>query len=304
VTVLAEEENGLVAKVAGRLHLIQADAATAAPEKRRAYLSEEISRSFKGMAPASRKRCLEALLERLPVGGKIAVSAPVQETAPAPEPVNEPPTQILERFMSAAANLPEEQRSEMARRLYEAGFAWMDRDALELEISDELRQKFGIQKGPQVRLSRVVELAVLLVRVLYELDRAALMALKEIYPKSSRLKRSHDFRHLAGQFLTNKSESIESDARDISALLGAMLAAMLGGGRDFGRQFLEKYSPAAIEDVIMGEGRSRLIIGPSKRERCWDKYSNLSKDIATPNLIDRWVKDCFGRFIDTGIKGD
>jgi hypothetical protein len=302
VTVLAEDENSLVAKVAERLRLIQSDAATAAPEKRRAYLSEEISQNFKGLAPASHKRCLEALLGRFPVGGRIAVGVPVESSVPAPAPVNESPSQILERFLSAAANLPEEQHSEMAKRLYEAGFAWIDKGALELEISDDLRQKLGIQAGQRVFLDRVVELTVLLVRVVYELDRTALITLKEIFPKSSLLKRTHDFRYLAGQYLTDKSDSIEPGMREVSALLGAMLAAMLGGGRDFGRQFLEKYSPAAIEDVIMGEGRSGFF-GSNKQERCWDKYISLSKDIATPDLIDRWVKDCFGRFVDKGIKG-
>jgi len=116
------------------------------------------------------------------------------------------------------------------------------------------------------------------------------------------LKNPQDFRQATGQYLSGNVDQIEPQLRVTSALLGGMLAALLGGGRDFGRQFVEKYSPNSIEEVVLSEGRNGFM-GPSKKERCWDKYCSLSKDIATPELVDRWLKDCLGRFADSGAKG-
>jgi hypothetical protein len=301
-TTLTEQESGWVNECAGRLRLIQADAATIAPEKRREYLQEEISRSVKSVPPANRKRYLEALLNRFPVAGQILSSTASAAPPPPPAPVIESPVHILERFVAAAAKLPEEKRAEFAKRLYEAGFAWVDRDALVLEIPDDLRQKLRIPAGQQPRLNRTMELLALLVWVFYELDRTALRTLSDLSARSPLLERRQDFRSVAGQFLTSDSDSpIEPQVRAISGLVGELLVAMLGGGREFGKQFVEKYSPEAIQDVVTGEGRGG-VFGPNKRELCWKKYCDLAKDIETADAIDRWLKDCLGRFIDSKAK--
>jgi hypothetical protein len=100
--------------------------------------------------------------------------------------------------------------------------------------------------------------------------------------------------------MAGDSKEIESFFRTVSALLGGMLAAMLGGGRDFGRQLVERYAPSAIEQVVEGEGGGSFIpgMGRSKTDRCWDKYKTISKDIATPDLVDKWVRDCLGKFVE------
>lgn len=301
-TVLSEDELGLVNDCAARLRVIQGDAAAIETEKRREYLNEEVSRSFKGLTSGRRRVCLEGLLARFPVGGHLANAMPAAPPPPAAvAPVADTPARLLEKLVAVAGELPEEQRSEFARRLHDAGFVCEDREAMELEISPEMQARFGLSTDQQPRLVRVVQLAAFLAQTLYELDRTAMIALKELYPRSAVLNRSHGFRQATGQYLTGGIDDIEPHLRVTSALVGGMLAAMLGGGRDFGRQFVEKYSPGAIEEVIIAEG-SKGFMGPSKKERCWDKYSGLSKDIATPELIDRWLKDCLGRYADLQIK--
>lgn len=300
-TVLTEEELGLVNDCAARLRVIQGDAAAIAADKRCEYLNEEVHRTFKGTTPGRRKLCLEGLLTRFPVAGQLAKSMTATVPVAAAQPVADSPAKLLERLVAAAGALSEEQRTEFARRLYDAGFAWVDRGALELEISKELQTRFGLPADRQPRLERVVQVASLLVQSLYELDRTALIALKELYPRSALVSRAHDFRQATGQYLAGSIDDIEPHLRGSTALLGGMLAAMLGGGRDFGRQFVEKFSPDAIEEVIVSEG-SKGFMGPNKKERCWDKYCSLSKDIATPELIDRWLKDCLGRYADSGTK--
>src|SRR2546423_11511651 len=71
VTVLTEQESDWVSELANRLRLIQADAVSSTPEKRREFLQEEVARHFKPVPPANRKRFLEALLARFPIAGQV-----------------------------------------------------------------------------------------------------------------------------------------------------------------------------------------------------------------------------------------
>src|SRR5205085_1785488 len=99
----------------------------------------------------------------------------------------------------------------------------------------------------------------------------------------------------AARFLAGESESAEAQVRAVTALLGGLLAAMLAAGKDFGREYLSRFSPAAIEDVVAGE--PTRFMGPGKKERCWEKYTDLANDFATPDLVDRRIKDCLAAFI-------
>ena len=289
--------------MANRLRLIQSDTASASPEARRELLGEEVTRSLKDVPTANRKRFLQALLARFPVAGEIAKSAPAALPVAAPVRVDETPERVLERFLAVAAKLSEEKRAELAKRLSEAGLAWVDRSALVLEISDELRQKLGLQADQQPRLTRVVELAVFLVDALCRVDENALKTMRELAPRSPLLKRPEDFRRTAARFLTTENESLEPQWRTMRGLLGALLAAMLGGGKDFGKDYVERLSPAAIEDVVVSEGGGGLLFGPNKKERCWDKYKDLVGDYATSDLINHRIRDCLAAFVEKTLLG-
>jgi len=243
------------------------------------------------------------LLARFPVAGQLAKSAPAALPVATPVPVDETAERVLERFLAAAAKLSEEKRAELAKRLSEAGLTWVDRSALVLEISDELRPKLGLQADQQPRLTRVVELAVFLVEALCRVDENALKAMRELAPRSPLLKRPEDFRRTAARFLTSENESLEPQWRTIRGLLGALLAAMLGGGKDFGKDYVERLSPAAIEDVVVSEGGGGLLFGPNKKERCWDKYKDLAGDYATSDLINHRIRDCLAAFVEKTLLG-
>ena len=300
-TTLTDDELDRVNQCAGRLRLIQSDSATLSPERRREYLHDEISQSFKDVSPTNRKRLLEALLARFPSGGRMPTdTAPVAPTAAAAQ-TPETPQALLERFLKLSAELPQEQKDAFAKRLSEAGYmAAGGKVAAGVEVTDAMRQRLGIQPGREPNLQRLMEVTALLLQTLHDLDRAAMLTLKEMNPRAALLNRQKGFWAAPGQYMAGDIQEIEPFVRTVSSLLGGMLAAMLGGGRDFGRQFVEKYSPSGIEQVVEGEGGGSLIpgIGRSKTERCWDKYKTLSKDIATPDLVDKWVRDCLGKFVD------
>lgn len=299
---LTEQESTWVAELAGRLRLIQADTASSAPEKRREYLHEEIVRGLKGVPPADRKQRLEGLLTQFPVAGKIGAPVPAAAPAPASRPAPETPEQLLERLISETSSLSEAQRSALSKKLYDAGFAWVDHDALVMEVSDELRQKLGLQQNQQPRLARVVQLALALTDVLDHLDQTALAAIQEIAPKGQHGKRRQSFRTAAVRFLTAEDgEPIEPYLKVVSALLIALIKASARGGKEFGKRFSEGLSPTGIEDVIEGEGK-RGILGPSKMERCWDRYKLLyDRDYKTADLVERRIKEAFAAFIEKDI---
>jgi hypothetical protein len=296
MTALTEQESEWVDDLAARLRLIQAGAAAAGAEKRRDYLQEEVAREFAEVPPGNRQRYLTALVARFPVCGRTPAAGAPAPAPPPPPPAAETAEQILERFLAAAAGVSEERRREMARRLADKGLAWYDRDAAVLDLSEELRRKLGVPAGQQVRATRMAELAMQLIDTLSKLDQRSLATLRDLSARSPLLQRAQPFRASAAQFLTSEGESLEPHLRGITALLGALLAAILAGGKEFGRQHWEQFSPAVIEGVVAMEGSK--FFGPSAKERCWDKYAELAGLYAAPEVMDKQIKDCLARFVD------
>src|SRR5262249_25882471 len=155
-----------------RLRAIQGETAAAPPERRRELLQKQLASSLASVPAGQRQQYLEAALARFPVAGQIAASrnasadldeAPTTLVPPAPAPGPRSPEDLLNAFLSASAELPEEQRNVLARKLAEAGFAWVDRDALVLEVGEEFRKSFGLRPEEQPRLSRMMQLTLLLI---------------------------------------------------------------------------------------------------------------------------------------------
>jgi hypothetical protein len=299
-TLINEQETTWVDHLAGRLRLIQADAAEATAEKRREYLQEEVSRALKDVPHSSRKRLLGAALSRFPVGGQVATTAAVAPAPVAKPPPPDTPDQLLEKLLAAAPQLGAEKRAEFIARLAEAGFVSTDTSGAQVQVSDTLRQKLGLPAGKDAQLAQVVELAAYLTEMFARLDQACLKTTRELSPKSRLLQRQQDFRTAAAAYLVGDLETVEPHMRQASTLTGTLLAALLGGGRDFGRQFVETLAPNAIENVVDSEGVSIL---KNKYQMYWDRYKLLSRDFATADLVDRRVRDSVSAFIDRAGAG-
>jgi hypothetical protein len=306
---LTEEESKWVGEFAGRLRLIHADAATAGVEKRREYLQDEIGRGLKDVPEANRKRYLSALLDRFPVAGKI-LEATMRQPAPIveskTEPIPETPEQILERFVHSIQALPQEKRRNFATTLREAALIPVAEptNAAVMEVAPEVQRALGLPPDRQPRLDRLAQLAAQLIELCATLDQTALKSLNQLSARSALLKRTEDVRRSAARFLVGETDSVDPQLRAMTALLGALLAAMLGGGKEFGREYLQRFSPGAIEEGV-GDGSGKLggMFGPTKKERCWDKYTDLSNDFATPDLIDRRIKECMAAFVEKTARG-
>lgn len=306
-TTLTGQEGTWIHEVAGRLRLIQSDTAQVEPGKRAEFLQEEVERSLKTVPPANRKRFIEALLTRFPVAGKVvssfspvpAAATPVPVAAPAP--VVESPAETLERFLAAVPKLSEEQRGELVQRLLGSELLRAYRSALVLETSEESQRALGLLTGQQPRLERIMQLTVLLLDVFARLDQTALKTLEALAPRSSLLKRNESVRKVAARFLVGEVETVEPQLREAFGLLAALLVAPLTGGRAFGQPYVERFSPAAIEDVVTAEGGGG-VFGGNKKERCWIRYCDLARDFATADLVDRKIKECLATVVQKTVE--
>jgi len=301
MTVLSEQETGQVNDLASRLRRIQMDAATAPEEKRRDLLQEELARSLKGVPPASRKGYLKVLLARFPVAGRIVQTAPV---APEAAPASPAPTleELLDRFLEAAAGIPDAKREEISRRLSKAGFAWVDHAALELEVGAELRAKFGLAAGQQPKLQRVAEIAAQLTELCAKLDQTTFNTWSALSRNNPAIRRHPDLRAVVARHLSGEGEALESHLQAISALVGGLQVAMLRGGKEFERYYTERFAPQAIDDVVTGEDRGSLF--KNKKERCWEKYCERAKDLATPGVIEKQLNDSFVKLVENCVRGN
>lgn len=302
VTVLNEQESLWVNDVARRLRLVQAELSASSPAQRRELLQEEVARHLAAVAPALRQRCVEALLERFPVRGQAAGSLP-EPSPPPPPPKPLSTEELLEQFLAQVQLLPEERRAALTRRLAEAGWVEPGPARGGLEWSDEFRQALGLAADQQPQAPRLLQLTSQLIELFFRLDATALKTLSELAPRSPLLASGRDFRQAVADFLTGATDSVEPQIRAMSGLLGGFLAAILGAGKDFGRQYVERFSPNAIEDVIKGEGKVKWWVpgSPTEKELCWDKFKDLSKDFATADLIDRRIKDSVAAFVEKKV---
>jgi hypothetical protein len=301
MTVLSEQEMGQVNDLASRLRRIQMDAATAPPEKRRDLLQEELGRSLKVVAPASRQGHLKVLLARFPVAGQVVQtpSAAPAAAAAAPAPTLE---ELLEKFLEGAAGIPDAKREEISKRLSQAGLAWVDRAALELEVSAELREKFGLAAGQQPRSQRIVELAAQLTELCAKLDQASFNTWIALSKSNPSARRHQDLRVAVARRLSGEGEEIEPRLQAISALVGGLQVAMLKGGKEFERYYTERFAPQAINDVVEGEGGGSLF--KNKKERCWDKYCERAKDFAAPGVIEKHLNDSFVKQVENVVRAN
>ena len=302
MTTLTGQESTWVHEVAGRLRVIQSDTAQVEPARRAEFLQEEVERSLKNVPPANRKRFIGALLERFPVAGKVVSSlSPVTVPPVSPAPVvAETPEQTLERFLTSVSALPAGERGELIQRLLAADLIREQRSPASLELSEESNRALGLLAGQQPRPERIVQMTLVLLDIFARLDQTALKTMEALSPRSSLLKRQESVRKAVARYLTGEAEAVEPQMREAFGLVAGLLVAPLSGGRAFGQPYVERFSPAAIEDVVTAEGGGGMFA--NKKERCWTRYCDLARDFATADLVDRKIKECLASVVQKTVE--
>jgi hypothetical protein len=210
--------------------------------------------------------------------------------------------ELLERFLEAARDIPDAKREEISRCLSKAGFAYVDHAALELEIGAELREKFGLPAGQQPKLRRIAELAAQMTELCAKLDQISFNTWNALSKSGSAGRRPLDLRAVVARHLTEEGEGLEPRLQAISALVGALQVAMLKGGKEFERYYVERFAPQAIDDVVTGGGGGSLF--KNKKERCWDKYCEQAKDFAAPGVIEKHLNDSFVKLVENIVRAN
>ncbi len=301
---LSEQESKQVNDLASRLRLIQADSAFASAEKRRDYLQEELARSVNTVSGAARKDFLAALLCRFPVGGQILQAKPAAAAVPAPPSPPPPPLtsdELLEKFIASASQLPADRRAAFSERLGRAGFAWADKAAIELDVGSELRQRLGLKPEQKVKLTRLVQVVILLAERVSQLEQATFKTWGEL-KKAGQAKRSAEFRAAAALYLAGEDDSLEALMQGLVALVAALQAAMLRATVEFERELIVRLGPQQIENLVTEEGGVGFL--KNKGERLWKKYAELAADFTTPGVIDRQVKDLYVKTVEAAMRGN
>jgi len=290
---MTEQEKTWIAQCATRLRLVQADAAGLAPEKRREFLSEEVSRKLKELPKPAHKRHLEALLAQFPVEGSVTQTS---VAAPPPPAEIKPPVatfdDVFECFLRLEEELSEAQRAAVKTKLVETGL-WEERAGSPEEVAQKLRKELGLAPNQEFQLGRVAELAAALTELICRLDQAAFGTLKQLSPRNPLLK-AENLRRIIGQFLLTDRPLA---AKAFEKLFGAMLVALQEGGAEFSRHYLEVMLPENIWNIVKSDAR----VWENKKELAWERYRELAEEYETSEQINKKIREAMGAAIDTAL---
>ncbi|MBI5387786.1 MAG: hypothetical protein HZA90_24250 [Verrucomicrobia bacterium] len=288
--------------VAARLRLIQANFADDEASLRQNYLSEELERSLKAVAPSRRDGHLRALGDFFPAwGGGSAPRAAVVAEPGAPAPP-ETPEEILNRLIDSAALLTEEEKAALARRLQQAGLAPKESAGASAEATPEFWKFFGLATPKPVSADRAHKMLVALSGVFLALDQLAWTLWRQFNAKSIYRKEA-EFGKLAGPYLANdpevSTEQIRQPLERTRRLIAALLGALGRGSANFSRRQSTNLSPESIENAARIEKKA----WESLEATSWRKYKELYREYSTEQMIESQVQTEFVKAAEELLKG-
>ena len=196
-----------------------------------------------------------------------------------------------------AADLKPAEKNQVVARLAEAGLSRGSQGGLSPEVTEKLRKELGLAAGQQPLPERVAEMAAILVEVVSKVDQAATGALKQLSPRNPLLK-AEALRRVLAQYVQTEQPAAPPSTRAFEMLSGALLTALLEGGLEFGRRYLERMQPSAIWDVATPD----IFIDFRKKAAAWDHFRELSTDFySSPEKINQSVKQALGATIDAAV---
>jgi hypothetical protein len=291
--ILTEQERTWTEDCLARLRLVQADASELPAEKRREFLKEEISRKLNDLPRLSHKKNLQALLEQVPVHGLVQWGI---EQKPQTEREPETFAHVLDRFLKHVETAPEKQKAEARRKLTEAGLLPEEQGGLPEESLQKLRKALGVPEDKTCLPARVAEMAGILAEVVCKVDQAAMASLKKLSPQNPAL-RLESMRKIFAQFVVADQPASAPSTRAFEAVTGAIFAALLEGGEEFGRTYLERMTPETIWQVVKGGAK----FWENKKKLAWDQYRVLASDYSTSEQINQKIKKAMRDHIESSL---
>jgi hypothetical protein len=304
-------EDALWAKgLASRLRLIQANSMDDPPAARHGYLTDEIERALKTVAPSRRKEHLDALAERFPAWEGVRSAshsdAEVGNTPLTPEQLvgNTPltPEQLVASLVEIAPTLSPEARTSFADQLHAVGLAAKEASNPWQDIPPELQKKLGLPAGKPLQSERAVKLLGIVVELSLTLDQLAWTLWRQLAPKSA-IRKEADLNRLTGAYLAGDNEvstsqltqAIEKSRRLIAGLLGAVGRA----GSTYAKTYVSRLSPEVIEDFAKMEKKFIETIEGA----CWRKFVQQSKAHASEAAIENEIQEAIAKAAENLILG-
>jgi len=296
------EDTVWAAGVAARLRLLQVSCAEAPAAQRQKFLRETLAQALEGMLAARRDNCLTALVARFPAWG-------ATPSSPAPPPALTP-EEMVNRLVTLAPQLSSEARAAFARQLQDGGL--LPRPApVAGEVLNDLQTKYGLPQPPS--LEQVVCLLRTLADAVQELDDLACKTLKNLPspsdtpPLTIKSLAEEDLIEGLKGFLSADDvaapASLRQSLRKLVAKhrrgMGALMASSVGApgvpgaGGDFANWFQKWFSPQKIADDTRAENPYAYLVGGGKL--CWEKYQQRFEDMATPQRVDKQVKEAVAK---------
>ena len=301
------EESAWAGRLAGRLRVLQADAAADAPDLRLDFFREEIERALHDIAPAQRGSHLDALAEQFPDfapprGGESEVAL-----------LSLPPEVLVADLVDAAPTLPAETRAAWGARLAAAGFgqaapvAGGDAAGAPFDLPAETRARLGLGTTQETDPDRAARLCGLLIELTIALDQLAWSVWKQVAPQSIVRRDAGpdgDFRRLAGRYLAGDPEVVAAQVSQTldrtRQLIAGLLAAIGPAGGTFARDYLARFSPDAIAEAASAAGGGGFL--SSAEQRNWRKYTETFGQVSGA-AIERELLRAIAQYAETAILG-
>jgi len=286
--------------LASRLKLLQANFADDDTATRQTYVSEEIDRALKNIAPAKRKAYLHALGEQFPAW-QANQGAPVAPTPAVSAP--EAPSELLARFIHVASTLSPETRAEFIAKLKAAGLAPSESGpATTIELAPEAQKKVGMAPGALLNVERGVKWLVVESEAVLALDQLGWTLWKQMAPKST-MRKDTELSKLAGQYLAGDPEvstqqliqALEKTRRLVAALMGGVGRA----GNTFAKKQVARLSPEVIEDLAKMERKFM----DSVEVTSWRIYQRLAKEHLNEPAIENGIQEAMVKVAEDLMAG-
>lgn len=258
-SVGSSDISDLAEAIASRIRLIQVDFADDTPEKRQAFLADEIERALGDQTPARRRALLSELLERFPTWNAQMLSSESSDGGK-DEIANSGVSALLDRLIELAPNMTSEDRLTVTTRLEEAGvITRQTRDGWSLNTEDAVTDKLGFDKNVPLDPERVLQLFAEQSALITQLEKIVQATWRELAPRGSAISADGDLAKMFERFATGDDDISRSQVGEelerTRQLTAAMIAAIGRLGRVLAENLAKQYSPAVLEQAARQDKR-------------------------------------------------
>ena len=297
----------LVAEVANRLRMVQADSLSA--KDRQAFFSDIIEGAVAAVAPAQRAAFLEALQAKFPAWNG--------QTQPAPQAADKSadgqaeqfnnPRLLLTRLLELVPSLPPDDRRWVAATLQQAGLTGPAAGpaALPDEVDKWFRNVFKFPPNQRIDPARVLALVPAMLELTCGLHQLVWTAWRTLAPNSELRPGLVNMQVAAMRNIANEpgatNEQVSKELTKLRQLTAALVAAVGETGRQFATNHCAKFSPGEIEAVVKMEVRGGIFGGPSDKDY-WKKYTELFGELGEEK-VEGEIRETIARHVELLMKG-